>query len=238
MSTITRDDAAALTDFLASWLGITTDVGGIAEMTRAGYALIGLTNFGEHPVQSTRAAAVLGWSVSRIEALAGQGGFGTRVDGGLITVNPESAPSAPRRNLRIGDRSFGVTGCAPDVFLYAPLVRPSLQLEETCPATGAAIRIVLTPAGIESVEPGGAVVVMPHPRELDQPESGFDLQDCRTDLDGNLCSQCPFYASAQAAQPWLTGHPGGRIFSIREAWDLSFLRDWRDRMSALLNLDR
>lgn len=238
MSKITHDADAGLADFVASWRGITTDAGGIAEMTRAGYALIGLTNFGEHSVHSTRAADVLGWSVRRVEALAGQGGFGTRVESGLITVNPESAPSAPRRNLQIGGRRFGVTGCAPDVFLYAPLVRPSLQVEETCPATGAPIRIVFTSSGAESVEPGGAVVVMPHPRELEQPESGFDLEDCRSDLDGNLCSQCPFYSSAEAAQGWLTAHPGGRNFPIREAWELSFLRDWRERMSALLALRR
>jgi hypothetical protein len=31
--------------------------------------------------------------------------------------------------------------------------------------------------------------------------------------------------------------PGGRVFPVREAWDLSVIREWRDRMSALLNLD-
>lgn len=235
---MTIDTAASLADFVASWRAITTDQGGIAEMVRAGYAWIGLTNFGEHPVESRRVAELLGWPVGEVETLARQGGFGTQIEDGLITVNPESAASAPRRNLRIGDRRFGVTGCAPDVLLYAPLVRPSLHVEETCPATGAAIRIVFTPSGVERVEPSGAVVVMPHPRELEEPESGFDAQDCRTDLDGNLCSQCPFYASAEAAQGWRAAHSGGRIFPVREAWDLSFLRDWRDQMSVLLDLDR
>ena len=65
--------------------------------------------------------------MSDAEALTRQGGFGTRVEDGLITVNPERARAAPRRQLQIGERRFGVTGCAPDVFLYAPLVRPSLS---------------------------------------------------------------------------------------------------------------
>ena len=45
------------------------------------------------------------------------------------------------------------------------------------------------------------------------------------------------YASVEAARGWLADHPGGRVFPIREAWDLSLFRDWRDRMSAVLNLD-
>ncbi|MCZ7569017.1 MAG: organomercurial lyase [Ardenticatenaceae bacterium] len=238
MSNIEHDTDASLADFMARWRRITTDdTDDTAKLTRGGYALIGLTNFGERPVPSTRLAEVLGWPVSEAEALARHGGWGTRVEDGLITVNPERAPSAPRRHVQIGDRRFGVTGCAPDVFLYAPLVRPSLQLEETCTVTGTPIRLVFTPSGVESVDPSGAVVAMPHPQELDQPESGFDVEECKTDLDGNLCSQCPFYSSAEAAQGWLAAHPGGRVFPVREAWDLSFLREWRDRMSALLNLD-
>lgn len=219
---------------MARWRRITTD--DTAGQYTTAFALIGLTNFGERPVPSTRLAEVVGLSVSEVEARVQGGWPGTRVEDGFISVNPERVPLAPRRQLQIGDRRFGLTGCAPDVFLYAPLVRPSLQLEETCPATGTPIRIVFAPSGVESV-PSGAVVPMPHPQELDQPESGFDVEECRTDLDGNLCSQCPFYSSAEAAEGWLAVHPGGRVFPVREAWDLRFLRDWRDKMSALLNLD-
>jgi hypothetical protein len=47
--------------------------------------------------------------------------------------------------------------------------------------------------------------------------------------------QAPLYASVEAAQGWLAAHPGGRIFHINDAWDLSFFRDWRKRMSTLLS---
>ena len=235
MSNIEHHNDACLADFMTGWRRITTD--DTAGQHTTAFALIGLTNFGERPVLSTRLAEVLGLSVSEVEARAQGGWPGTRVEDGFIFVNPERAPSAPRRQVQIGDRRFRVTGCAPDVFLYAPLVRSSLQLEETCPATGTPIRIVFSPSGVESVDPSGTVVPMPHPQELDQPESGFDVEECHTDLDGNLCSQCPFYSSAEAAQGWLAAHPGGRVLPVREAWDLSFLREWRDKMSALLNLD-
>lgn len=33
------------------------------------------------------------------------------------------------------NRRFGVTGCGPDIFFYAPLVRTTLHREETCTVT-------------------------------------------------------------------------------------------------------
>jgi alkylmercury lyase len=60
-----------------------------------------------------------------------------------------------------------MTGCAPDVILYAPLVRPSLQVEETCPATRTPIRLVFTPSRVENVDPADAVVAMPPVQVLD-----------------------------------------------------------------------
>ena len=211
--------------------------GGDAGPFPVGLAVIGLTNFGERPVPSARLAEVLGRPVSEAEALARRWGWpGTRVEDGLITVNPERAKSATRRHVQIGDRRLGVTGCGPDIFFYAPLVRPSLHVEETCTVTGTPIGIVFTPRGVGHVEPAGAVVPM------------FDLPECMSgveeaagggdieDLDATMCSQVPLFASAEAAQAWLADHPGGRVLPIREAWDLSFFRDWRDQMPALLNL--
>jgi alkylmercury lyase len=233
MTNIEHDNDPSLANFLAGHGRINTDE---IEYMMSGFALIGLTNFGERPVPSTRLAEVWGRPVSEAEALARQLSWppGTRVENGLITVNPEREPLAPRRQVQIGDRRFGVTGCAPDVFLYAPLVRPSLLLEETCPATGTPIRVVFTPSGVESVEPSGVVLPLPDPQVLDWiKEMGLD---CDSNEPGGLCSQCPLYSSAEAAQGWLAAHPGGRVFPVREAWDLSFYRDWRDRMSALLNL--
>ncbi len=235
MSNLEHDNDAGLADFLAGHGRINT--GEIADLMTIGFALIGLTNFGERPVPSTRVAEVWGRPVSETEALARQLSWppGTRVEKGLITVNPELEPLAPRRQLQIGARRFGVTGCAPDVFLYAPLVRPSLVLGETCPVTGTPIRVVFTPSGVESVDPSGAVLPVPDPQALDRAkEMGLD---CDSNEPGGLCSQTPLYSSAEAAQAWLTDHPGGRLFPVGEAWNLSFYQDWRDRMSALLNLD-
>ena len=225
-------EEASLADFLAGW---SQRLQGYVRPE--GFAVIGLTNYGERPVPSARLAEVLGVPVSEAETLARQlsGWPGTRVENGLITVNPERVLLAPRRRLQVGDRRFGVTGCAPDVLLYAPLVRPSLQVEEICPATGTLIRVVFTPNRVESVDPAGAVVPVPAPQEVDLVE-GMGTASCQA--DATLCAECPFYFSVEAAQGWLAAHPGGHVFPVREAWDLSVHREWRDRMSALLHLDK
>jgi alkylmercury lyase len=237
MTSIEHEHDASLADFLAK-----LDWANTTEALTFGYAVIGLTNFGERPLEITRLAEVLDMPVSEAEVRAGKwGGWpGTRVENGIITINPERAKAAPRRQIQIGDRRFGVTGCAPDIFLYAPLLRPSLQVEETCPVTGTHIRLVFTPSRVEHVEPAGAVLPLPGPQSplYSCAEAASNGEEVDADAcDANLCSQAPLFSSAEAAQGWLDTHPGGRVFPIRQAWDLSAYRDYRNRMSALLNLD-
>jgi hypothetical protein len=76
------------------------------------------------------------------------------------------------------------------------------------------------------------VPILP-PQEFDRLEGMSSL----TDIDARFCAQCPFYSSAEAAHGWLAAHRGGRVFPVREAWDLSFHRNWRAKMSALLHPD-
>jgi len=233
MTNIEQNNTADLADFLAGW---STKWGTRSQGSAGGivaFAVVGLTNYGEHPVQSSRLAQTLGRSVSETEVLAQQWGApGTRVEDGLISIDAERAKAAPRRQVRICHRQFGVTGCALDVFLYAPLVRPSLQLEETCQITGTPIRLEFTPERVVRVESAGTVLPMPSSQVLDQIE-GMSMEE----IDANVCALAPFFSSAEAAQEWLAANPGSRLFPVREAWDLSPLRENRERMFALLNLD-
>jgi hypothetical protein len=93
---------------------------------------------------------------------------------------------------------------------------------------------------VEHVEPASAVLPLPGPQSplyscTEAASNGKEIDADAT--DASLCSQAPLFSSAEAAQGWLDTHPGGRIFPIREAWDLSPYRHYRDRMSALLGPD-
>jgi len=57
-------------------------------------------------------------------------------------------------------------------------------------------------------------------------------------IDADFCVQQPFFASYDAAQGWLADHPGGRVFPVREAWDLSFFNERRDALRSLLSIER
>ncbi len=93
---------------------------------------------------------------------------------------------------------------------------------------------------MEHVEPASAVLPLPGPQSplYSCAEAASNGEEADADAcDASLCSQAPFFSAAEAAQGWLDTHPGGRVFPIRQAWDLSAYRDYRDRMSALLGLD-
>jgi hypothetical protein len=86
MTSTDHDNDAALAGFMAAW---ETEIERQLA-ARHGWVMLGLTNFGERPVTTTRLAGVLGIPVSGAEALAQQYSWpGTRIEDGIITVNPE-----------------------------------------------------------------------------------------------------------------------------------------------------
>jgi hypothetical protein len=86
MGNLEHDTDAGLADFMAGWCKALEESVPWIPVTGA---VVGLTNYGEKPVPSTRLAEVLGESVSEAEALAGRWGPpGTRVEDGFISVNP------------------------------------------------------------------------------------------------------------------------------------------------------
>jgi hypothetical protein len=127
-----------------------------------------------------------------------------------------------------------VTGCVFDIFYYAPLVRPSLHEEEACPATGTPSASSSPPAVSSGSNPAAPWCRYP---SQGVPAETFEAASDVEEVDASLCPECgPLCSSAEAAHGWLDTHPGSRILPISQVWDLRFLREWRDRMSALLNL--
>lgn len=103
MSDVENDSDAGLDAFTTAWrtaFRILFEDNDLAfeddHWVKVTYAVVGLTNFGELPVPSTRLAEMLRRSVPDAEALARQWGWpGTRVEDGVITLNPERARSGP-----------------------------------------------------------------------------------------------------------------------------------------------
>lgn len=73
-----------------------------------------------------------------------------------------------------------------------------------CPATGAEIKLVVTPSVIEEVDPTSAVM------SLVEPSATAGVRD-------SFCDHVSFYASRDVARQWLQEHSGGEVVPLAEA---------------------
>jgi len=196
-------------DFDSAWQEVFAQFRPQVVMTTA---LLKLTGMGEHPVEIEQLASTIGQSLDETVALAGQWAY-VCVAEGYIHFDPKGSPYS-RYRVKVGTRVLDTGGCAVDLFWAVLATGASVRAESRCPTTGTPIRVDLSPEGVESVSPPGAMVTVLHPRAQ-------VLQEMNTveDADANVCSQQSFFASAEAAANWLTMHPGGRVYSVAAAFE-------------------
>jgi alkylmercury lyase len=164
---------------------------------RVAWATIKLTQVGQRPVSLDQLATHVGLPAAETAQLL-QLTWQERIDlrDGMIRLDVR--PAGPRRyRVHAGGRPIGAgKGCSVDMYLLALVLGRPIHAEATCPATGTPIRVDITPEGVERIDPPTAVVAV-------------------VDLDAEVCAQQPFFASAQAASPWLADHPQGRLIPVR-----------------------
>lgn len=170
------------------------------------------------PVEPARLAALAG--VSPEETLATLGELaewdagGTRVVGFALTSVPT------RHRVELGNRVMWAW-CAPDALGIPQVVGGSVRIQSSCAATGEPVRIDVTPAGVQRVEPANAVVSFFLP-SLDQP-----------DLRQAACGNANFYRDPEAASGWLAAYPNGRLLPVVDAFEV-FARAARQVWPVLL----
>jgi hypothetical protein len=121
-------------------------------------ALLNLTGMGERPVEVERLATAIGRPLDETVALAQQWAR-VHVADGFIHFDPQGSPFS-RYHVEVGTRVLDTGGCAPDLFWAVLAAGVSVRAESICPATGTAIRVDLSPVGVELVEPPGTVVTV------------------------------------------------------------------------------
>ncbi|MGH8968227.1 MAG: organomercurial lyase, partial [Actinomycetes bacterium] len=153
-----------------------------------------------------------------------------RTDNGLIHVDLSGTPDElVRRRVRIGDRDIGMGGCAPDLFGIAAVLDVPFQVEDTCAATGAPIRIDFVPGGVEHVDPPDTVVSVISPEEI---RGSFAMPP--EEVNTVICSQMRFFASRRAARDWLVEHPGGRVLAVHELLGMDIFTGFRNTLRPLI----
>jgi alkylmercury lyase len=155
------------------------------------------------PVDLTELAAVCGVAdVERI--LRGQSGTEWDDHGRLVGFGLSLRPTAHR--YLIGGHTL-YTWCATDTLLFTVILGTEAVAESTCPATGQAVRLEITPDAVMSVSPPAAVVSQRH------------RGDRAANLRADVCDHGHFFASAAAARAWVAAEPDGEILSVTDAFD-------------------
>ena len=169
------------------------------------------------PVTTTEVAAYAGLPVGRTEALLrAEPGTDWDEQGRLTGFGITQAPTAHR--LVLGGRSL-YTWCAMDTLFFPVLLGLAASVASTCPATGVAIRIELTPGRLVLAEPADVVVSELYPR------------DPVADIRGTVCAEGHFFASPAAAADWLDAHPEGDLWPVEKAFQMA-VAHYRDQPAA------
>lgn len=166
--------------------------------------LVRLIASGE-PVRIEEVAELAGLPASGVdEILRAQAGTDWDDDGRIVGFGLTLRPTAHR--FIVSGRTL-YTFCATDALIFPAILGESAAAESTCPATGQAIRISMTPDAVVSIHPDGAVV-----SQLLDPGG---VEDVRS----RVCDQGHFFASMDAAGIWANAHPDGRLLTVTETFE-------------------
>jgi len=148
-----------------------------------------------------------------------EGGADFDAQGNLVGMVLTLIPTP--HEFRVKDKQL-YAWCALDTLFLPGLIGAPADIISTCPATGAEVRLTMTPEGIDSAHPTDAVlsVVVPGFSAACKPGQPGGAQ-------GPVCSSMHFFRDRQAASTWLVAHPDLAMLALKEAWELA-RRVWID----------
>jgi alkylmercury lyase len=158
------------------------------------------------PVAVEQLAATAGWSIDDVEAaLAAQTSAERDAQGRLVGLALTLRPTTHRVTVH-GRALFA--WCATDTLMIPVILGRPAMIESTCPHTGAAIRIELTPDAVKRVDPPDAVMSAVRPRG--------ELENVRA----QTCDHGHFFSSRAATAAWSQAHPDGHVYPVEQAFQL------------------
>lgn len=125
-------------------------------------------------------------------------------DGNVVGAGLTLRPTPHR--LSVNGRTL-YTWCALDALMFPALIGQTVQVESPCVSTGNPVRVLVTPGGVEQVEPPEAVM------SLVSPEATPDIRRA-------FCDYVNFFSSEEEASAWLASHPRATTLPVKEAYEL------------------
>ena len=100
--------------------------------------------------------------------------------------------------------------CAWDALFIPALLNATAEIVSTCAVSGVEIRLTVSPAGIEAVDPGDVVLSFLAP----------DERELREDVTTNFCHFVQFFRSRIDAEAWVSEHEGSFALALDDAFTL------------------
>jgi alkylmercury lyase len=96
------------------------------------------------------------------------------------------------------------TWCAWDTLFLPELLGKTARVESACESSGDPVRLTVSPAGVESIEPASPVVsfLAPDPRRFQQ------------SIMQNFCRYIHFFRSDRDGAAWIAERPGTFLLTL------------------------
>lgn len=100
--------------------------------------------------------------------------------------------------------------CAWDTLFIPALLNATVEIVSACAVSSVEIRLTVSPAGIEAVDPGDVVLSFLAP----------DERELREDVTTNFCHFVQFFRSQSDAEAWVSAHEGSFVLALDDAFTL------------------
>jgi alkylmercury lyase len=155
------------------------------------------------PLSPERIAAELQLTPDEVAALFQMGEKDQ--DGNLVGFGVSLVPT--RHSYRFKGRQL-YAWCAGDAIMFSIFLKSDAVIESPDPISGDMVRLIATPAGVQQLEPGTAVVA--------QPSATESLENVRA----WFCDLTNFFTSVETASQYVSQHPGLVIIPVAEVFQV------------------
>lgn len=115
----------------------------------------------------------------------------------------------PPHGLRVDGRQL-YAWCAWDTLFLPALLGATAEVESVCRASGAPVRLTITPRSIVSAEPARVLVSFLLP----------EAEAVNENVITSFCHYVHFFSSREAANPWRHEHPETFLLPLEDAWEI------------------
>ena len=173
------------------------------------------------PVSPVRLAERVGLPARRVAKIVDKWpGVFSDERGDVVAFWGLAQPKMPHR-FRVDGRQL-YTWCAWDTLFIPQILGKSARVESSCPTTGHAVSLTVSPDEVKEVSPRSAVL------SFLRPEEAFDGH-----VIERFCHYVLFFASEDAGRRWTSEHANTFLMSIEEGFELGRLTN-RGKYGAVL----